>query len=487
MSPILSPASRRQLIQQLAGSIGQLETAGQLARRLQGHSPAALPASLPTGPDRSPAAPPSTATLSTAPPAPLPPAVSFLSPGADRDSSPQHKPGAAPPAPPLASNPLSGNPLTRLPATPVSANSAPHSGCLHESPFAPLLGPAGWPRGGLLEIQSLGWGAGGLTLVLAILRELIPNHAPLGELSRHHSRPTTGPGRTSRRAKTRAATSRRGTNSSRTNSQLSADQFAADQLPGNHSPNSQPGDGLWAIPTRKTSLAPPATSPAGVVLIDTDHQLYAPALVAWGLSPESTVVVRPRNSADALWACEQALRNRGVAAVWCHNTRWTPRHLRRLHLAARTGQSLGLITSFPEQHASPAPSAQRRWRITPLLPASPTAEASSPELASQELRARQEPRGATDCQRQETGPDAREWPGGLVPERGREWPREREQEREFGGGLASVARRWRVEQVHPRNSPGGGCVELECSYETGAVRLVSPLAAAAGATRPART
>ncbi|MFM8287275.1 MAG: hypothetical protein ACKOGA_11160, partial [Planctomycetaceae bacterium] len=408
VSPTLSPASRRQLIQQLAGSIGQLETAGQLARRLQVAPPAGLPSGLSDGfPDGLPSSPPTSSDrsatlapgtlfpakllpgalfpdlLAPAPLTSLPAAVSGLSPAAERDSGPQHKPGLAP-------------------ACPVSAKSipptAPPTDSLPESPFALLLGPAGWPRGGLLEIQSLGWGAGGLTLVLAILRELIPTPAPPGELSRRRPGPLSSPRQASRRAKPRAA-------------------------------------GNWGLATRNNSLAPAAHSPAGVVLIDTEHQLYAPALVAWGLSPEHTVVVRPRNPADALWACEQALRNRGVAAVWCHNTRWNSRHLRRLHLAARTGQSLGLITSFPEQHAAPGPSAQRRWRITPLL---------SPPLLSQPRNAaaydRWEPSGATADRGGETRASPRERVAGPRPERDQEWTLER------GEGCFSVARRWRLEQ-----------------------------------------
>ncbi|MFM8285965.1 MAG: hypothetical protein ACKOGA_04475, partial [Planctomycetaceae bacterium] len=65
MSPTLSPASRRQLIQQLAGSIGQLETAGQLARRLQVAPPAGFPSGLSDSlPDSLPSSPPTSSDRS---------------------------------------------------------------------------------------------------------------------------------------------------------------------------------------------------------------------------------------------------------------------------------------------------------------------------------------------------------------------------------------------------------------------------------------
>lgn len=325
-------------------------------------------------------------------------------------------------------------PVSRLPAPAAELRSGLPFPATHQSPFAPLLGPVGWPRGSLLELRTPGVGGGGLSLILAILRELIPHRAAWGGTA------------------------------------------------------SQPAHGRFA-----GRLGGGAT---GVVLIDTEHQLYAPALVAWGLSPESTVVVRPRNPADALWACEQALRSRGVAAVWCHNTGWTPRQFRRLHLAARTGHGMGLITSFSSLHNASPPSAQHRWLVTPIAPASSLAERGIPypppssNCGDNEWWAFRQSRPTPgECTMGELAIE--DFPGGALPGEALSGADLQEIDAEQavvagGARFPVLARRWRVEQVHPRASAGAGLVELECSYETGLVRLVSPLAAPAVATRAAR-
>lgn len=85
---------------------------------------------------------------------------------------------------------------------------------------------------------------------------------------------------------------------------------------------------------------------------------YAPALLAGGLDPATVMVVQPENPADTLWAAEQILRS-GVVATLFAWLRQPPDYaqLRRLHLAAETGQVAGFMfrsTAFMSQ-PSPAP------------------------------------------------------------------------------------------------------------------------------------
>jgi hypothetical protein len=80
-----------------------------------------------------------------------------------------------------------------------------------------------------------------------------------------------------------------------------------------------------------------------LVVMDRAGQFYPPAAVAWGLDPENLIVVRAASRQDELWALDQALRCRGVAAVWAPLEQIEARAFRRLQLAAEAGGSLGLL------------------------------------------------------------------------------------------------------------------------------------------------
>ena len=49
-----------------------------------------------------------------------------------------------------------------------------------------------------------------------------------------------------------------------------------------------------------------------LVVLDRAASFYPPAAAAWGIDLCSLLVLRPANAADALWACDQALRCPGV-------------------------------------------------------------------------------------------------------------------------------------------------------------------------------
>lgn len=96
-----------------------------------------------------------------------------------------------------------------------------------------------------------------------------------------------------------------------------------------------------------------------IALIAPPHIPYAPALAARGIDLSRLLLVRPRSQTDTLWAVEQALRAGTCAAVLCWPGRADARALRRLQLAAETGNSLGILFRGEADAARPSPAALR--------------------------------------------------------------------------------------------------------------------------------
>ncbi len=102
---------------------------------------------------------------------------------------------------------------------------------------------------------------------------------------------------------------------------------------------------------------------------------YGPGLVSFGFDPEALILVRPANMAELLWAVEEAIACRAVAAVVAdiggHSKLLDFTASRRLSMrAASTGGSIFLLRYGEDREASaahlrwclsPAPSAQRRY------------------------------------------------------------------------------------------------------------------------------
>ena len=76
-------------------------------------------------------------------------------------------------------------------------------------------------------------------------------------------------------------------------------------------------------------------------------QPFAPALAARGVAPERVLVVNPPKKdvkrKSALWAFEQTLRSGAcdIALAWLRGA--LPQQIRRLHLAAERGDTLGVL------------------------------------------------------------------------------------------------------------------------------------------------
>ncbi len=97
-----------------------------------------------------------------------------------------------------------------------------------------------------------------------------------------------------------------------------------------------------------------------LLYLDQPGDFYPPAAASLGVRMERLVVVRPRRSVEALWACEQALRCRSVAAVIAPLPGLSSYISRRLQLAAERGGGLGLI--LRSDHGADASFAATRLR-----------------------------------------------------------------------------------------------------------------------------
>ena len=90
--------------------------------------------------------------------------------------------------------------------------------------------------------------------------------------------------------------------------------------------------------------------------ISPPYLLYAPALVQAGINTGQVLVVKLDTSCkDALWSMEKALQteNCGLVLAWQN---WLPgKVLRRLQLAAATGDTLGVLFKHRDSKHSPSP------------------------------------------------------------------------------------------------------------------------------------
>jgi protein ImuA len=76
---------------------------------------------------------------------------------------------------------------------------------------------------------------------------------------------------------------------------------------------------------------------------ETEGRFYPLAAAGWGIDLAAVLVLRPAGAVDVVWALDQALRCRGVGAVWAACDRLDVRDFRRLQLAAECGGTFGLF------------------------------------------------------------------------------------------------------------------------------------------------
>lgn len=106
-------------------------------------------------------------------------------------------------------------------------------------------------------------------------------------------------------------------------------------------------------------------SSGGLVIVDPESEFYPPAAAALGWNLEETILVRPRNAGDALWALEQVLRCSGVSVVLGRLEGIHNRGLQRLQRAAETGGTIGFLIRPAAVRSLPS-WADVRLLVTPL-------------------------------------------------------------------------------------------------------------------------
>jgi len=135
----------------------------------------------------------------------------------------------------------------------------------------------------------------------------------------------------------------------------------SNQLPGGGWPTGaavdllvqQPGIGEMRL------LAPALKKVAErrIVLLQPPHAPQTIALAALGLPPSAVVWLRAERTADMLWAAEQVLRSGSCGALLFWQKDMRPESMRRLHLAAQSGETLFFMMRplVAALDASPAP------------------------------------------------------------------------------------------------------------------------------------
>ncbi len=107
---------------------------------------------------------------------------------------------------------------------------------------------------------------------------------------------------------------------------------------------------------------------------------YGPGLLSFGLDPDRMVLVRVASMAEMLWAAEESLACRAVAAIVAdigtHSKLLDFTASRRLSMrSAATGGSIFLLRYGLGRQTS---AAHLRWRLSPLLSASPPYDSQAP-------------------------------------------------------------------------------------------------------------
>ncbi|WP_108396693.1 hypothetical protein [Devosia submarina] len=107
---------------------------------------------------------------------------------------------------------------------------------------------------------------------------------------------------------------------------------------------------------------------------------YGPGLLSFGLDPDRMVLVRVANMAEMLWAAEEALACRAVAAVVAdigsHSKLLDFTASRRLSMrSAATGGSIFLLRYGLGRQTS---AAHLRWRLSPVPSAPPPYDSKAP-------------------------------------------------------------------------------------------------------------
>ncbi len=131
-----------------------------------------------------------------------------------------------------------------------------------------------------------------------------------------------------------------------------------------------PADGVGELDLLLPTLARLTDAGERVVLIAPPYLAYAPAWQAAGVDLDALDIVEAP-ARDALWAFEQCLRSGACAAVVGWPQQADPQALRRLQVAADSGDCLGFVLRDHKHAQNPSPAALRlqytadsgRWQV----------------------------------------------------------------------------------------------------------------------------
>ena len=119
-----------------------------------------------------------------------------------------------------------------------------------------------------------------------------------------------------------------------------------------------PADGSGELRLLWPTLARLAESGERIVLVAPPYVPYPQAWQAAGIDLRQLAII-DANERDALWAVEQCLRSGSCGAVLCWPKKVDDRALRRLQVAAETGETLAFACRPQQAAANPSPAALR--------------------------------------------------------------------------------------------------------------------------------
>ena len=152
-----------------------------------------------------------------------------------------------------------------------------------------------------------------------------------------------------------------------------------------------PGPGSGAATLALLAAQQALAAGGALVVVDRLRLFYPPAAARLGIALAKMIVVRPLNEADHAWALDQALRSRGVAAVWSSIDRADNRTLRRWQLAAETSGVVGFLLRSHQARHEPSWAELRLW-VEPIATAPPLSGRNR-RLRVEVLRSRARPTG----------------------------------------------------------------------------------------------
>lgn len=144
-----------------------------------------------------------------------------------------------------------------------------------------------------------------------------------------------------------------------------------------------PADGVGELQLLWPLLARLSAEGGRIVLVAPPYIPFAPAWAAAGIGLPQLQIVQADDDRNVLWVAEQCLRSAACAAVLCWPHQADARALRRLQLAAETGQCQGFAMRPTHVVAQPSMAALRilievdplRWRVLKCRGGNPPARA----------------------------------------------------------------------------------------------------------------